>query len=156
MRGALLVGILVTVAVSSIAGAGVREDRLLQAVQADNHAAVQSLLAHHADPNAPLRDKSSVLAWAVHRQDEESVRLLLKAGAKPNALDIDGASPFMLACELGGPAIVSDLLKAGADAKATRPDGVLDRKPARRAAPSTTNDAVLVAKSETRKRVSKR
>ena len=68
--------------------------------------AIKSLLAAHADVNAPLPDKSTVLAWAVDRQDEESVRLLLEAGAKPDVSDVDGAAPLTLACELGDPVIV--------------------------------------------------
>ena len=124
MTKALLIAFVLTGSMWTHAQAGVREDRLLQAVQGDDHAAVKALLAQHANPNAPLADNSTVLAWAVNRQDDQSVRLLLKAHAKPNALDIDGASPFLLACELGDPAIVSDLLKAGADAKAARPDGI--------------------------------
>lgn len=121
LRNVLAVGCLL---VCADAKAGVREQRLWQAVRDDNHAAVRMLLAQHADPNATLADKSAVLAWAVNRQDEQSVRLLLKAGAKPNVLDVDGASPLLLACELGDPAIVANLLKAGANAKATRPDGI--------------------------------
>ena len=124
MNKTLLIGFVIAGSVWAAAQAGAREDRLLEAVRHDAHAAVKALLSGHANPNALLADKSSVLAWAVHRQDEESVRLLLKAGAKPNALDIDGSSPFTLACELGDPAIISDLLKAGGDAKATRPDGI--------------------------------
>ena len=124
MRQNLLLGLLLCGAISATASAGVREDRLLQAISGGDHAAIKALLAQHANPNAPLPDKSTPLAWAVNRQDEESVRLLLKAGAKPNVLDVDGASPFLLACELGEPDIVADLLKAGADAKAARPDGI--------------------------------
>ncbi len=124
MKKTLLIGFVIAGSVWAAAQAGAREDRLLEAVRNDDHAAIKALLAAHANPNALLADKSSVLAWAVHRQDEESVRLLLKAGAKSNVVDIDGASPFTLACELGGPAIISDLLKAGGDAKATRPDGI--------------------------------
>ena len=67
---------------------------------------IKSLLAAHADVNAPLPDKSTVLAWAVDRQDEESVRLLLEAGARPDISDVDGAVPLTLACELGDPVIV--------------------------------------------------
>ena len=124
MRHKLLIGLLLLGAVAANASAGVREDRLLQAVRDDDYASIKTLLAQHANPNVPLPDKSTVLAWAVNHQDEQSVRLLLKAGAKPNVLDVDGASPFLLACELGNPAIVADLLKAGADAKAARPDGI--------------------------------
>jgi ankyrin repeat protein len=117
-------GLFLLGALSTASFAGVREDRLLQAVREDDHAAIKTLLAQHAKPNAPLPDGSTVLAWAVDRQDETSVRLLLAARAKPNVVDHDGASPITLACELGDPAIVSDLLGAGADAKATRPDGI--------------------------------
>lgn len=124
MKRNILLALVFSGAVSANAFAGIREDRLLQAVREDGHRAIQTLLAEHANPNAPLPDKSTVLAWAVNRQDEESVRLLLKSGAKPNSLDVDGASPFLLACELGNPIIVEDLLKAGADAKAARPDGI--------------------------------
>ena len=124
MRSELLIGFFLAGVVCTDVRAGIREDQLWQAVRGDDHQAVRTLLAAHANPNTPLPDQSTILAWAVHRQDEESVRLLLKAGAKPNALDIDGSSPFTLACELGDPAIISDLLKAGGDAKATRPDGI--------------------------------
>ena len=86
--------------------AGVPEVRLFQAVKPDDHETIKSLLAAHADVNAPLPDKSTVLAWAVDRQDEESVRLLLAAGARPDVSDDDGAVPLTLACELGNPAIV--------------------------------------------------
>ena len=121
MRSALAAGFLFFCGAAS---AGVRETQLWQAVRDDDHAAVKALLVQHANPNAPLPDNSTILAWAVNRQDEQSVRLLLKGGAKPNVLDVDGASPFLLACELGDPAIVADLLKFGANSKATRPDGI--------------------------------
>ena len=124
MRKALVIGLFLLGALSVKAWAGASEDRLWQAVRSHEREAVKALLAQHANPNLPLPDKSTVLAWAVNHQDGETVRLLLKAGAKPNVLDIDGASPFTLACELGDPAIVDDLLKAGADAKAIRPDGI--------------------------------
>ncbi len=78
--------------------ASLAQDRLLTAVRGDDHAAIKALLAQHADVNAPLADKSTVLAWAVDRQDEESVRLLLAAGAKPNLTDVSGATPLLLAC----------------------------------------------------------
>ena len=80
-----------------------------------------ALLAAHADVNAPLPDKSTVLAWAVDRQDEQSVRLLLEAGAKPNVSDVDGASPLTLACELGNPVIV-DASGQGRRRRACRAD----------------------------------
>jgi ankyrin repeat protein len=104
--------------------AGVMEDRLAQAVRANDIASVRSLLARHANPNPPLPDKSTALVWAVDWQNEEMVRLLLAAGAKPNTADIQGATPLIMACELGSPNIVISLLKSGANARAARPDGI--------------------------------
>ncbi len=62
----------------------------------------------------------------------------------------ESRQPAKAASESADAAPISSL------AKATQADGVLDRKPARRATPAATSDAVLVAKSETRKRASKR
>ena len=97
---------------------------LLEAVRADDLDTIKALLDKHADPNAILPDKSTVLAWAVDRQNPQSVHMLLAAGAKPNVADVSGATPLTLACELGNAAIVDDLIGAGADVKAARPDGV--------------------------------
>ena len=124
MRKGLLTALFLFGAVCTAAQASVRDEQLWQAVRGNDHQAIRTLLARHANPNQPLPDQSTILAWAVNHQDEETVRLLLKAGAKPNIPDIDGATPFLLSCELGDPAIVDDLLKAGADAKASRPDGI--------------------------------
>jgi ankyrin repeat protein len=129
------------VAFPAVAWAGALEDRMAQAVRGNDHAAVKSLLARHANPNAPLPDKSTVLVWAVDRQDEEMVRLLLAAGARPNTADIQGATPLIMACELGNPQIVIDLLKSGANAKAARPDGI----PALALCSGTSTPAALTA-----------
>src|SRR5262245_43944236 len=95
------------------ASAGVLESRLAEAVRNNDVVAIKSLLAEHADVNAPLPDESTVLAWAVDRQNAQSVDMLLAAGAKPNVTGVDGASPLTLACERGDPQIVASLLKAG-------------------------------------------
>ena len=85
-----------------------RQERLAQAVRSDDHAAIKRLLAAHANPNAPLPDKSTVLAWAVDRQDADSVQHAAggrrQAQLQPMSI---GASPLTLACELGDPGIVS-------------------------------------------------
>src|SRR3954464_9369151 len=91
-------------AAPAVASSGA-DNRLIQAVRSDDHAAIKRLLAAHVNVNASLPDKSTVLAWAVDRQDEESVGLLLAAGAKPNIADVDGTTPMTLACELGNPVI---------------------------------------------------
>jgi ankyrin repeat protein len=71
-----------------------------------------------------MADQSTILDWAVDRQNDEAVKLLLAAGAKPNTLEAAGISPLALACELGHPGIVSSLVGAGADVKLARPEGV--------------------------------
>lgn len=121
MRKAFLAILLLGVLPASAATSG---DGLLTAVKAGDHAALQSLIARHAPVNARLPDRSTVLAWAVDRQDIEAVRLLLAAGAAPNLADVMGATPLLLACESGNHDIVSALVQAGANAKITRPDGV--------------------------------
>src|SRR5580704_15405682 len=102
MRKALGLGLLLA-AVSAQAWA--TDNRLAQAVRDNDLKAVKSLLAAHADPNALLPDRSTVLAWAVDRQNEEMVRLLLAAGALPRALSPGAVQPLALACELGDAAI---------------------------------------------------
>jgi ankyrin repeat protein len=121
MKKILVIGLLVLGAAP--AWAGVAENRLLQAVRDGDHAGIRSALAAKANVNALLPDKSSVLAWAVDRQDAESVRLLLAAGAQPRALVAGAVQPLSLACELGDPAIAGALIKAGANAKEIRADG---------------------------------
>ncbi|HKU65466.1 MAG TPA: ankyrin repeat domain-containing protein [Rhizomicrobium sp.] len=122
MKKALGFGIALLSAIP--ASAGVLENRLADAVRDGDPAAVKGLLARHANVNARLPDKSSVLSWAIDRQDAEMVQRLLSAGAKVNVTDGEGTTPLALACELGGPQIVSSLLKSGADAKTVRADGI--------------------------------
>jgi ankyrin repeat protein len=124
MKKAFALVFLAWAAFSAAAMAGILEDRLAEAVRGNDVAAVRSLLARHANPNAPLPDKSTALTWAVDRQNGETVRLLLAAGAKADIADFQGATPLIVACQLGNPDIVIRLLKAGADARAARPDGV--------------------------------
>src|ERR1700709_2094355 len=85
------------------ASAGVLENRLAEAVRNNDGVTIKALLAKHAAVNAPLPDKSTVLSWAVDRQNAQSVDMLLAAGAKPNVVDVDGASPLTSASERGSP-----------------------------------------------------
>jgi ankyrin repeat protein len=121
MKRLLATGLLLLSAAPAFAGPA--EDRLAQAVRANDLKGVRAALAAKPNVNALLPDKSTVLAWAVDRQNEEAVRLLLAAGAQPRPLAPGGAPPLALACELGNPTIVTRLITAGADAKQARPDG---------------------------------
>jgi ankyrin repeat protein len=100
------------------------DDRLVEAVRGNDIAAIKSQLAAGASANTQLADQSSVLEWAIDRQNEDAVRLLLAAGANANAPDPAGITPLALACEFGNPAIVTSLLAAGADVTAVRPEGI--------------------------------
>ena len=92
---------------------GAADGRLVAAVRGNDHVALKRLLATKVNVNAPLADQSTVLAWAVNRQDVEAVHMLLAAGAKPNIADFGGATPVTLACELGNTEIVTGQKRTG-------------------------------------------
>src|SRR5690349_4926405 len=74
--------------VSALALAGSSEDaQLIQAVKDSNRQAVQSLLEHHASPNARETNGTTALEWAVGRNDRETVELLIGAGADVKAVN---------------------------------------------------------------------
>ena len=67
-------------AVLSAAGAGV-DSRLIEAVKANDAAAVQKLLKAGAPVNESEADGMTALHWAVRQDDEALVRSLVSAGA---------------------------------------------------------------------------
>jgi len=99
------------------------DDRLVQAIVANDVVGVQAALADRGDPNQSLAFGATPLSWAVNVQNPAIVAALLAGGASANSADQDGVTPLALACELGEPAIVTQLLDARADVRATRADG---------------------------------
>lgn len=96
-------------------GAAQSDTRLADALMSRDAAAVRSLLAQKVDVNAPGRDGTPALHWAVRAGDLETARLLLAAGAdamRPNRL---GVTPLALAAGAGNTAMMRLLLDAGAD-----------------------------------------
>jgi uncharacterized protein len=91
------------------------DTRLADAAKASDNPAVRSLIARHADVNAPGIDGSTALHWAVYHDDPRIVELLVRARANVNAANRYGIAPLTLASTNGDPAIVRLLLKAGAD-----------------------------------------
>ena len=81
MRNVLGLGLAFMAGLAAASHAGVPEDELAQAVKDNEHAAIQRLLAAKADPNLPLPDKSSVLAWAVY----DRIALKRRGGPLPVA-----------------------------------------------------------------------
>ena len=106
---------------SLVAGSG--NSQLTEAVKEGDRDAVRSLLAQHADVNAPQANGAIALHWAAHRDDLEMAELLIEAGADLNVANDYGVTPLSLACTNGSPAMIGKLLKAGADPNATQQTG---------------------------------
>src|SRR5438093_8380769 len=90
---------------SEVADAAMRGDQ----------AAVRTLLAQHADVNAPQADGATALHWAAYRGDKALADLLIRAGADVKAANREGATPLWLASVNGDAAIIAALISAGAD-----------------------------------------
>lgn len=119
--GWVVAGVLLSV--SSVAAAE-RGPTLVEAVQKGDVSAVRRLLQQQGgDVNAPSRDGSTALHFAVHRNDAPTVEELLRAGANVNVKNRRGVAPLLLAAENGHTAIIERLLTAGAEPDAAWPGG---------------------------------
>jgi ankyrin repeat protein len=98
--------------------------QLEHAVRTGDHGAAGRLLAAGADPNRPLPDGSTLLAWAVERQDGEMVKRLLARKANVEGGADPAAAALIVACQYGDPSIVGLLLDARANVNVARPDGI--------------------------------
>src|SRR5690349_19792378 len=96
--------------------AEVPSSALAEAAQRGDAAAVRALLeAGGVDVDAPSRDGTPPLHWAVRVGDRDSVERLLAAGADVNAANRYGVRPLNVALEAGAVALTQRLLEAGAD-----------------------------------------
>jgi beta-lactamase regulating signal transducer with metallopeptidase domain len=91
---------------------------LLNAVAANNIAAVQTLLAQGAPLNLPMPGQGTALMVAVRQQQSQMVELLLAAGADVHVSSRGDGNALIIAAQLGDLALVSRLLQAGADVNA--------------------------------------
>jgi ankyrin repeat protein len=104
-------------------------ERLCQAAEAGDTAAVARLLAAGADPNASMAALNEVgqvvqataLCVVAGRGRLEDARLLLDAGADPSLAAANGGTPLMCAAQTGQLAAVRLLLARGAAVDAVRP-----------------------------------
>lgn len=89
--------------------------KLYEAVNSFDAAAVSSLIKKGADPNSVYVTGYTPLMRAVEIRQLKIVRQLLKSGANPNLRDRDGRSTAEIAIEADSAEIVEALLKGGAD-----------------------------------------
>jgi ankyrin repeat protein len=99
------------------------QDRLIDAVKANDVAAIRSLLATQADVNATQPDGTTALHWAVEKEALDIVPLLIRAGANVKAANRYGATPLWLAALNGNATMIEMLLEAGADPSAASDQG---------------------------------
>ena len=99
------------------------DTRLADAVMGRDTVAVRALLGQNVDVNAPGRDGTPALHWAVRVDDLETSRLLLGAGADAKRGNRHGLTPLALACANGNAAMNELLIDAGADPNAVDPTG---------------------------------
>jgi hypothetical protein len=115
--------IAVLVAAANVAAGSESSFPLIDAVRADDQAAVARITAEGADVNAREPDGSTALAWAAMRSNVAVADLLLKAGANPNLTNELGIGPLSLAMENDSEEIVKRLLDRGADPNLARESG---------------------------------
>jgi ankyrin repeat protein len=97
--------------------------RLAEAAMKHDMPAVRTLLGQKVDVNAPGKDGTPALHWAVRGDDLATAGLLLNAGADAKLANRYGVTPLFLACSNGNTAMIKLLLDAGADANAADPTG---------------------------------
>jgi ankyrin repeat protein len=141
---ALLTSALAAITPLAAAETGPAERQLANAVRQQDLAAAAAL-AKRADPNQPLPDGSTLLAWAVESQNLEMVQLLLNRGARPNSVGSPLMAPIFIACQYGDVGILDLLLKAGADATTARPDGITPLAMCAGAAPASILERMIAA-----------
>jgi ankyrin repeat protein len=101
------------------AASDVPSSPLAEAARHGDAAAVRAMLeAGDIDVDAPSRDGTPPLHWAVRNGDRDSVERLLAAGADVDAANRYGLRPLHVAIESGDAALTRRLLEAGAGTSA--------------------------------------
>jgi len=94
------------------------DQRLIDAVRAQDSTQVRALLARHVNVNVRADDGSTALLWAAHANDLDAAGALIRAGADANVRNQFGMTALSRACTNGSAEMVELLLKAGANANA--------------------------------------
>ena len=112
-----------SIAAAATLAAFAADTRLIDAVKAQNPAALRSALRQATNVNATAADQSTPLHWAAYLDDTAAAELLIAAGANAKAANIHGVTPLSLACTNASPKMVKLLLSAGADPNDANADG---------------------------------
>jgi uncharacterized protein len=96
---------------------------LIDAAQANQHAAAMALIDGGADVKARDVDGTTALHWAVHNDDTALAERLLRGGADVAAANDYAATPMQEAAIAPDPAMIKLLLKAGANVDSPNPEG---------------------------------
>jgi ankyrin repeat protein len=111
----LLCGAALVLVLAASAAAAATTSDLADAVMRRDAAAIRALMQKKADVNAPQKDGTTALLWAVRDDDLDTADMLIRAGANVSAANRDGATALQLASLNGSPAMIEKLIKAGAD-----------------------------------------
>jgi len=76
-----------------------QDRQLIEAVRAQDQAAVRTLLQEQVDVNAPQGDGATALHWAAYLDDLETAELLIRAGARADVVNDFGVGPLSLASQ---------------------------------------------------------
>ncbi len=99
------------------------DPHLIDAVRAQDHEAVQTLLRQEVDVNGAQPDGATALHWAAYLDALPIAELLIGSGADVDASNDYGVTPLALACDNAGDKMAIRLLDAGADPNIARATG---------------------------------
>ena len=145
--------------VIAIAGCGLgastaaaQDQRLVEAAERQNRAAVRHLLTESVDVRTSQPDGATALHWAAHWNDLDTATLLIAAGANVDARNELGVTPLSLAALNAGADMAAALVAAGADPNAARLSGETVLMTAARTGSAKLVRALLAAGADTRGR----
>ncbi|HEY7172302.1 MAG TPA: ankyrin repeat domain-containing protein [Vicinamibacterales bacterium] len=113
--------VLLAIAAATLSAAA--DTRLAEAAKRGDRAAVQTLVAAHADLNAPDAEGATAAHWAAENDDLAVMDALIRGGARLDAANRLGVPPITLAARNGSAPMLEKLLRAGVDPNATAGQG---------------------------------
>jgi len=109
-------------AVAGLTAAG-PDTRLVDAAKRGDRAAVQALVAAHADLNAADADGATPAHWAAENDSLAVMDALIRGGARLDLPNRFGVTPITLAARNGSAGMLEKLLSAGIDPNVARGQG---------------------------------